>query len=89
LELVEELTNSHKSEKSYSNHEPNQSDFSNINSSKPKLRRNPFNQSLGGVCSGIANYLSVDTSFIRIAFVFAFSFWNRCVGLYCVMGCDT
>jgi hypothetical protein len=38
LGTVEELTNSHKSEKSYSNQEPNQSDFSNDNSSKPKLR---------------------------------------------------
>lgn len=85
LGTVEELTNSHKSEKSYSNHEPNQSDFSNINSSKPKLRRNPFNQSLGGVCSGIANYLSVDTSFIRIAFVFAFFFFGTGVLAYIVL----
>jgi phage shock protein PspC (stress-responsive transcriptional regulator) len=85
LGTVEELTNSHKSEKSYSNHEPNQSDFTNINSSKPKLRRNPFNQSLGGVCSGIANYLSVDTSFIRIAFVFAFFFFGTGVLAYIVL----
>ncbi|MFY7733201.1 MAG: PspC domain-containing protein [Bacteroidia bacterium] len=85
LGTVEELTNSHKSEKSYSNHEPNQSDFTNINSSKPKLRRNPFNQSLGGVCSGIANYLSVDTSFIRIAFVFAFFFFGTGILAYIVL----
>jgi phage shock protein PspC (stress-responsive transcriptional regulator) len=85
LGTVEELTNSHKSEKSYSNHEPNQSDFTNINSSKPKLRRNPFNQSLGGVCSGIANYLSVDTSFIRIAFVVAFFFFGTGVLAYIVL----
>lgn len=85
LGTVEELTNSHKSEKSYSNHEPNQSDSTNINSSKPKLRRNPFNQSLGGVCSGIANYLSVDTSFIRIAFVFAFFFFGTGVLAYIVL----
>lgn len=39
---------------------------------KPLLRRNPFNQSLGGVCSGIANYFNTDTSLVRIAFVFAF-----------------
>jgi phage shock protein PspC (stress-responsive transcriptional regulator) len=85
LGTVEELTNSHKSEKSYSNQEHNQSDFTNINLSKPKLRRNPFNQSLGGVCSGIANYLSVDTSFIRIAFVFAFFFFGTGVLAYIVL----
>jgi phage shock protein PspC (stress-responsive transcriptional regulator) len=61
--------------KSYNFETGNSNDFTNNNfnnNEKPLLRRNPFNQSLGGVCSGIANYLNTDTSLVRIAFVFAF-----------------
>jgi len=61
--------------KSYNIETGNSNNFTNNNfnnNEKPLLRRNPFNQSLGGVCSGIANYLNTDTSLVRIAFVFAF-----------------
>ncbi len=82
---VEELSNSHKTEnqQSFGTQNPN-NNFQN-STSKPKLRRNPFNQSLGGVCSGIANYLNIDTSFIRIAFVFAFFFFGTGILAYLVL----
>ena len=88
LGTVEELSNSQKTENSQSSNSNNSNSYQSFNqnsSTKPKLRRNPFNQSLGGVCSGIANYLNVDTSFIRIAFVFAFFFFGTGVLAYIVL----
>ncbi|MFZ4796205.1 MAG: PspC domain-containing protein [Bacteroidia bacterium] len=85
LGTVEELSNSQKTENSHSNNSNNYQSNTQNSSVKPKLRRNPFNQSLGGVCSGIANYLNVDTSFIRIAFVFAFFFFGTGVLAYIVL----
>lgn len=80
LGTVNELSSSHKSE----NTENNQSNNQNT-ATKPKLRRNPFNQSLGGVCSGIAHYLKVDTSFVRMVFVFAFFFFGTGVLAYILL----
>ncbi len=34
-----------------------------------KLRRNPFDESLGGVCSGIASFWGIDPVMVRILFV--------------------
>jgi phage shock protein PspC (stress-responsive transcriptional regulator) len=34
-----------------------------------KLRRNPYDQSLGGVCSGLASFFEVDPVLIRVLFV--------------------
>lgn len=34
-----------------------------------KFYRNPDNKSIGGVCSGIAQYLNIDTLLVRIIFV--------------------
>jgi phage shock protein PspC (stress-responsive transcriptional regulator) len=85
LGTVEELSSSQKNENSHSNNSNNYQSNTQNSTEKPKLRRNPFNQSLGGVCSGIANYLNVDTSFIRIAFVFAFFFFGTGVLAYIVL----
>lgn len=78
---VNELLNSYKNENNYN--EDNKS--AKYNSSKQVLRRNSFNQSLGGVCSGIANYLNIDTSFIRIAFVFAFFIFGSGFLIYIIL----
>jgi phage shock protein PspC (stress-responsive transcriptional regulator) len=85
LGTVNELSNSHKAENTESTQSNNYqaNDYNTL--TKPKLRRNPFNQSLGGVCSGIANYLNVDTSFIRIAFVLAFFFFGTGILAYLVL----
>jgi phage shock protein PspC (stress-responsive transcriptional regulator) len=85
LGSVNELSNSHKAENAEKNNSSNYQINNEFNKIKPKLRRNPFNQSLGGVCSGIAHYLNVDTSFIRIAFVFAFFFFGTGVLAYLVL----
>lgn len=85
LGTVNELSNSHKAENSESSHANNFQTNNQNTVIKPKLRRNPFNQSLGGVCSGIAHYLNVDTSFIRIAFVFAFFFFGTGILAYIVL----
>lgn len=39
--------------------------------SPKKFRRNKIDGRLGGVCSGIGDYISVDATLIRIAFVIA------------------
>lgn len=35
-----------------------------------KLFRNPFDKSLGGVCSGLATYINADVTLIRVIFIF-------------------
>jgi phage shock protein C len=40
---------------------------------RPPLRRAYHGRMLGGVCAGIADYLAVDTTIIRVAFA-AFTF---------------
>ncbi len=37
-----------------------------------KLKRSKTNRMLSGVCAGIAEYLHIDATIIRIAFVIAF-----------------
>lgn len=37
-----------------------------------KLHRNEQNKMIAGVCAGLADYFSVDVSWVRIAFLFAF-----------------
>lgn len=39
-----------------------------------KLYRDPYNKSICGVCSGIAKYLNVDTTVIRLLWVLAILF---------------
>jgi phage shock protein PspC (stress-responsive transcriptional regulator) len=40
---------------------------------RPPLRRSNDRRMIGGVCSGIADYLAVDVTIVRVAFV-AFTF---------------
>ena len=41
---------------------------------KGKLRRNPINKVIGGVCSGLADYFDIDVTIMRLLFVIAFIF---------------
>lgn len=50
-----------------------------------KLRRNPFDQSLGGVCSGLAAYFEVDAALVRIAFVLMVIFWGTGILFYFIL----
>ena len=50
-----------------------------------KLRRNPMNRMIGGVCSGLADFLGVDVALMRIAFVIAFLFASFGFWLYIIL----
>ena len=47
-------------------------DFVNAITPVKKLYRDPDNKAIGGVCSGIAHYLNLDTLLVRLLFVVAF-----------------
>lgn len=50
-----------------------------------KLRRDPYDQSLGGVCSGLASFFDVDTVLIRVLFVLMLIAFGGGVLLYLVL----
>jgi phage shock protein PspC (stress-responsive transcriptional regulator) len=50
-----------------------------------RLFRNPDERSLGGVCSGVANYIGVDTVWVRIAFLIALFVYGTGVLLYLIL----
>ncbi|MFN4082712.1 MAG: PspC domain-containing protein [Bacteroidia bacterium] len=50
-----------------------------------KLRRNPFDESLGGVCSGIAAFFGVDTVIIRILFVASVIIYGTGILFYLIL----
>ena len=50
-----------------------------------RLKRNPFNKVIAGVCSGLADYFGVDVALMRIAFVIAFLFASFGFWLYIIL----
>lgn len=50
-----------------------------------QLRRNTDDKVLGGVCSGLANYMDVDPVAVRLAFVLGTLFWGIGPLIYLVM----
>lgn len=61
-------------------------DSTNAQKQRPtRLRRDPFNQSLGGVCAGIARYLDIDPTLIRIAFVLGLVVYGSGILLYLIL----
>jgi phage shock protein PspC (stress-responsive transcriptional regulator) len=76
---IEELTNGKASSDS-----PNSSAYKNTIKLN-KLRRNPFNESLAGVCSGIAAYLRIDASIVRFLFVFSLVVFGTGVAIYIIL----
>ncbi|MBK7910675.1 PspC domain-containing protein [Candidatus Pollutiaquabacter sp.] len=52
---------------------------------KRRLFRDPDDKLLGGVCSGIANYLSIDTVWVRLAFAFIFFVFGSGFLLYILL----
>lgn len=49
--------------------EPNEKQYQHYERNSKRLYRDPDNRILGGVCSGIANYLNIDPIIIRILFL--------------------
>ena len=54
-------------------------------SENKKLRRNPMNRVIGGVCSGLAEFFGLDVALVRIAFVIAFLFASFGFWLYIIL----
>ncbi len=51
-----------------------------------RLFRNPFNRMIGGVCSGLANYLGVDATWVRlVAVALAFASFSTICVVYIIM----
>lgn len=50
-----------------------------------KLTRNMDNKVLGGVCSGLAEYMDIDPVAVRLAFVLSTLFWGIGPILYLIM----
>ena len=50
-----------------------------------RLRRNPMNKVFGGVCSGLADYFSVDVVLVRAIFAASFLFAGVGAGLYLIL----
>ena len=50
-----------------------------------KLERNPMNQVLGGVCSGLADYFNLDVALVRVLFVIALLFASFGFWLYIIL----
>ena len=66
--------------------EPANSNSSSIGSTQEKkLRRDPYDQSLGGVCSGLANFFDVDPVLIRVLFVVLLVAFGGGILLYIIL----
>ena len=52
---------------------------------KGKLRRNLANKTIGGVCSGLADYFNIDVVLVRVIFAAAFLFAGVGGGLYLLL----
>lgn len=50
-----------------------------------KLRRDPYDQSLGGVCSGLANFFDVDPVLVRVLFVVLLVAFGGGILLYIIL----
>lgn len=49
------------------------------------LERSVMNKKIGGVCAGIAKYLQIDVTIIRVAFVVGVFAWGLCFLLYLIL----
>ena len=50
-----------------------------------RLKRNPFNKVIGGVCSGLADYFGIDVVLVRAIFAASFLFGGVGGGLYLIL----
>lgn len=62
-----------------------ESDFFNGPAPIRRLFRDPFNKSIGGVCSGLAVYFGIDTLLLRILFVIAFFMGSAGFWVYIIL----
>ena len=50
-----------------------------------RFRRNQMNKVIGGVCSGLADYFSIDVVLVRAVFAASFLFAGVGLGLYLIV----
>ena len=50
-----------------------------------QLRRSRTNRSIAGVCGGIAEYLGIDTTILRIAMLFLILFGGMSLWVYIIL----
>jgi phage shock protein PspC (stress-responsive transcriptional regulator) len=76
---AEPVSSSHQQQKAYSQQESQGTGYTYTTSTpgRGRLYRNADDKILGGVCSGLANYLGIDPVIMRIVFVLLFGalFW--------------
>lgn len=49
---------------------------------KKKLYKSDNDKKIEGVCGGIAEYFDIDSTIIRVAWIFAISFWGCGIWAY-------
>lgn len=59
--------------------------FRMMSSVKQKIYRDDSRRILGGVCSGLSFYLSIDKVFLRLAFFFCIFFFGITIPLYIIL----
>ena len=52
---------------------------------KKRLYRDPDNKAVGGVCSGLASFLNIDTTIVRIILLLALLLWGSGLLVYLVL----
>ncbi len=52
---------------------------------KKRLFRDPDNKAVGGVCSGLASFLNIDTTIVRIILLLALLLWGSGLLVYLVL----
>lgn len=55
------------------------------NTEPKRLRRDPRNKVLGGVCSGVSNYMNIDPVFLRALFLIAFFIFGSGLLIYLLL----
>ncbi len=78
---VNQMDDESKSENSNQTHQQTAHEFVG----DKKLRRNLNDKVFGGVCSGIADYLSVDSTLVRILFLIAFFIFGSGFLIYIIL----
>lgn len=54
-------------------------------SNTKQFRRSIHNRVVGGVCSGLADFLGIDIFVVRLLFVLLVIFWGSGVGIYIIL----
>ncbi|MBP6335330.1 MAG: PspC domain-containing protein [Bacteroidia bacterium] len=88
LEDVEQVTTQMGKPEQFGDEDAQQTNAENISSGetrKRRLFRNPDDNFIGGVCSGIASYFDIEAVWVRLVFVFIFFAFGSGIVLYILL----